>query len=241
MSGHSKWSTIKRKKGATDAKRGRIFTRLIREITTAARLGGGDPTGNPKLRTALDAAKAQNMPGDNIEKAIKRGTGELEGVTYDEISYEGYGPHGVAIMVRCLTDNKNRTVSAIRHIFSRYNGSMAESGSVGWMFHRKGLITLLRDQIDENKLMELVLDFDVDDIASEDDVFEIIMPPESFDSVLLKLKENELKVESAEISHVAENTVPLKGDDAETVINLLSALEEDEDVQDVVSNFNMIS
>lgn len=239
MSGHSKWSKIKRAKGAQDAKRGKIFTRLIREITTAARMGGGDPSGNPRLRHAIDEARAENMPSDNVTKAIKRGTGELEGVSYEEVSYEGYGPHGVAVMVHCLTDNRNRTVSEVRRLFTKFNGSMAESGSVSWMFKRKGVITIPRLQVEENKLMELVLDFDVDDVQSGEDFHEVYTSPDSFDAVCQKLKENNIKLESAKISNVSKNDLTLTGEAAASVIRLLDALEELDDVQEVVSNVDV--
>lgn len=239
MSGHSKWSKIKRAKGAQDAKRGKIFTRLIREITTAARMGGGDPSGNPRLRHAIDDARTQNMPSDNVAKAIKRGTGELEGVSYEEVSYEGYGPHGVAVMVHCLTDNRNRTVSEVRRLFTKFNGSLAENGSVSWMFKRKGVISIPRSQVEENKLMELVLDFDVDDVQSGEEFHEVVTSPESFDVVCQQLKENDIKLESAKISHMAKNDLTLTGEAAASVIRLLDSLEELDDVQEVVSNMDV--
>ena len=239
MSGHSKWSKIKRAKGEQDAKRGKVFTRLIREITTAARMGGSDPGSNPRLRHGIELARAENMPNDNVTKAIKRGTGELEGVHYEEISYEGYGPHGVAIMVHCLTDNRNRTVSEVRFLFSKFNGSLAESGSVSWMFKRKGVITIPRDQVEENKLMELVLDFDVDDVQSGSDFYDVVTSPDAFDAVCQKLKSSGIKWESAKITGIAENDIPLKGDAAASVIRFLHSLEELEDVQEVVSNLDV--
>lgn len=239
MSGHSKWSTIKHKKGAADAKRGKIFTRLIREITTAAKMGGGDPAGNPRLRAAIDDARAENMPNDNITKAIKRGTGELEGVSYEEVTYEGYGPHGVAIMVKCLTDNRNRTVSEIRYAFSRHNGSLAETGSVAWMFKRKGVIVVPTSAVDENKLMEMVLDYDVDDISTEVDFHEITLSPDALDAVKQRLQQEGIKIQEASLTYVAENGVKLSGDQASSVVKLLTALEDQDDTQEVVSNFDV--
>ncbi|MBW2277520.1 MAG: YebC/PmpR family DNA-binding transcriptional regulator, partial [Deltaproteobacteria bacterium] len=200
MSGHSKWSTIKHKKGAADAKRGKIFTKLIKEVTTAARIGGGDPDGNPRLRKAIDEAKVQNMPGDNIGRAIKKGTGELEGVIYDEVSYEGYGPEGVAVLVECMTDNKNRTVADIRHIFTKYNGNLGENGCVAWMFDKIGLIVLEKTAVDENRLMEIALEAGAEDIKDEGETWEVHTSIESFDEVNNAIVDAVLTAVSAELT-----------------------------------------
>ena len=236
MSGHSKWSTIKRKKGAADAKRGKMFTKLIKEITIAAKEGGGDPGANPRLRLAVDNAKAANMPADNIERAIKKATGELEGVTFHEFTYEGYGPSGVAVMVEVATDNKNRTVAAVRHIFSKYNGSLGENGSVAWMFDRKGIITLPAQDKTEDDIMDIVLEAGAEDLQAEDEFFEIQTELESFDSVRKALLAEELQVENASLQWIAKNVVKVTGEDAEKVIKLIDALEENDDVQNVFSN-----
>ena len=236
MSGHSKWSTIKRKKGAADAKRGKLFTRAIKEITIAAREGGGDPSGNPRLRLAIDNAKSINMPADNIERAIKKATGELEGVTYHELTYEGYAPGGVALLVEVATDNKNRTVAEVRHLFSKYNGSMGESGSVAWMFEKKGIISLpIQDKL-EDELMEIVLNAGAEDLQTETDFFEIQTDVESFESVRKALLENNLTIDNASLQWIAKNTLNIKGEVAEQVMKLIEALEESDDVQNVYSN-----
>lgn len=236
MSGHSKWSTIKRKKGAADARRGKIFTRLIKEISVAARTGGGDQEGNPRLRTAIANAKAQNMPKENIDRAIKKGTGELEGVTYEEVSYEGYGPAGVAVMVQVLTDNKNRTVSDLRHIFSRHNGRLAANGSVSYLFSRRGLITFFKDETDEDRLMEAALKAGADDIRDEGPIFEVLCGPAQLEAVRQTLKADGLAPESAELAMIPSSVVALKGKDATGLMRLLEALEENEDVQNVWTN-----
>ena len=236
MSGHSKWSTIKRKKGAADAKRGKMFTKLIKEITIAAREGGGDPGANPRLRLAVDNAKAANMPADNIERAIKKATGELEGVTFHEFTYEGYGPSGVAVMVEVATDNKNRTVAAVRHLFSKYNGSLGENGSVAWMFDRKGVITLPTQDKTEDDIMDIVLEAGAEDLQTEDEFFEVQTDLESFDPVRKALLSKELQVENASLQWIAKNVVKVNGEDAEKVIKLIDALEENDDVQNVFSN-----
>ncbi len=236
MSGHSKWSTIKRKKGAADAKRGKMFTKLIKEITIAAREAGGDPGANPRLRLAIDNAKAANMPADNIERAIKKATGELEGVTFHEFTYEGYGPSGVAVMVEVATDNKNRTVAAVRHLFSKYNGSLGENGSVAWMFDRKGVITLPTQDKTEDDIMDIVLEAGAEDLQTEDEFFEIQTDLESFDPVRKALLSKELQVENASLHWIAKNVVKINGEDAEKVIKLIDALEENDDVQNVFSN-----
>ena len=240
MSGHSKWATIKRKKGALDAKRGKIFTRLIREITIAARQAGGDPDGNPRLRLAIDNAKSANMPADNIDRAIKKATGELEGSQISELTYEGYGPGGVALLIEVATDNKNRTVAEIRHIFSRGLGNMGETGSVAWMFERKGIITLKRDGKSEDELMEIVLDAGADDLTTEEDFFEVTTTLEKFEPVRKKILDNKLIVENASLQWIAKNNVPIKDDDAEKLMKLIEALEESDDVQNVFSNADFI-
>ncbi|MCL6494884.1 MAG: YebC/PmpR family DNA-binding transcriptional regulator [Ignavibacterium sp.] len=236
MSGHSKWATIKRKKAALDAKKGKIFTKLIKEITIAARQGGGDPAGNPRLRLAIDNAKAENMPADNIERAIKKATGELEGVTYYELTYEGYGPAGVAMLVEVATDNKNRTVAEVRHIFSKHGGSLGETGSVAWMFERKGVITIPKQDKSEDDILAIVLDAGADDLQTEEDFFEITTSVENFEPVRKALQENNLKVDNASLQWVAKNTLQVKGEDAEKVMKLIEALEDCDDVQNVYSN-----
>ncbi|MEW6701395.1 MAG: YebC/PmpR family DNA-binding transcriptional regulator [Bacteroidota bacterium] len=240
MSGHSKWATIRRKKGALDAKRGRIFTRLIREITIAARQGGGDPDGNPRLRLAIDNAKAANMPAENIERAIKKATGELEGAQYYEVIYEGYGPGGVAILVEAATDNKNRTVAEIRHIFSKASGNMGESGSVAWMFERKGVITIKRKEKNEDDMMEIIIDAGADDLTTEEDFFEVTTSLENFESVRKILTEKKLTIENASLRWIAKNQIPVKGEDAEKLMKLIESIEESDDVQNVFSNADFI-
>jgi YebC/PmpR family DNA-binding regulatory protein len=239
MSGHSKWATIKHKKGAADAKRGKVFTRLIKEITVAAKAGGGDPDGNPRLRTAIAAAKAENMPADNIKRAIQRGTGELEGVSYDEIVYEGYGPGGVAVMVQVLTDNKNRAVSEIRHAFSKNNGNLGESGSVGYMFTKKGIITVSKSAAGEEKLTELALEAGAEDLADDGDVWEITTDPKDFDAVLDAVKAAKLQPEHAEVTMVPSTYQKLEGTQASAMLRLLDVLEDLDDTQNVYSNFDM--
>ncbi len=240
MSGHSKWSTIKRKKGAIDAKRGRVFTRLIKEITIAARIGGGDVNGNPRLRTAVLAAKAENMPKDNIDRAIKKGTGELEGFTIEEYTYEGYGPGGVAIMVEVMTDNKNRATAELRHAFTKHNGNMGESGCVAWMFQKKGVIQYDRGAVDEEKLMELALDAGADDVRDEGTVLEVTTDPKDFFKVKEKLDASGLPLCSmAEVSMVPQNTIKVVGKEAEQVLRLMEALEDLDDTQKVYANFDI--
>src|SRR3989339_1590580 len=233
MSGHSKWATTKRKKAVIDAKRGEMFTKLIKEITIAAREGGGDPLSNPRLRLAVDNAKAANMPADNIDRAIKKATGELEGSQISELIYEGYGPGGVAILVEVATDNKNRTVAEIRHIFSRGNGNMGETGSVAWMFERKGIITIKRENKSEDEMMELVLNAGADDLSSEEDFFEVTTTLENFELVRKKLIDKNLIVENASLQWIAKNLTPVKGDDAEKLMKLIEAIEESDDLQNV--------
>lgn len=236
MSGHSKWSTIKRKKGAADAKRGKIFTKLIKEITIAAREGGGDPAGNPRLRLAIDNAKAANMPADNIERAIKKATGELEGVTYLELTYEGYASGGIAIIIEVATDNKNRTVADVRHIFSKHGGSMGETGSVAWMFDRKGIISLQSLDRTEDEIMDIALEAGAEDLQTEEGYFEIQTDLESFETVRNALVAADLKIENASLHWIAKNTVSVNGDEAEKVMKLIEAMEDNDDVQNVYSN-----
>jgi len=239
MSGHSKWATIKRKKGKLDAERGRTFTRLIKEITVAARQGGGDIEGNPRLRTAISIAKGSNMPADNIKKAIQKGTGELPGVTYEEITYEGYGPAGVAVYLMTMTDNKNRTVSEIRHIFSRFNGNLGENGCVSWMFDKKGVITVATSVCDEDTLMEIALDAGADDLSNQGDIYEIITPPQDIEKVRGAIEKKSIPISTAETSMVPQNYIKLDEKQAETMLKLYEALEEHDDVQKVYANFDI--
>jgi YebC/PmpR family DNA-binding regulatory protein len=239
MSGHSKWHTIKHKKAATDAKRGRVFTKVIKEITVAARTGGGDPEGNPRLRTVLEAARAANMPKDNIEKAIKKGTGELPGVSYEEVSYEGYGPGGVAVYVQALTDNRNRTLPEIRHLFTKYGGNLGESNCVGWMFEKKGYIVLAKDKASEETLLEVVLDAGGDDVRDDGDNWEILTPPERVQAVKEVLTGRGIPVTSSEVSMVPKNTVRLEGKKAQQLLSMMEALEEHDDIQNVWANFDI--
>jgi YebC/PmpR family DNA-binding regulatory protein len=236
MSGHSKWATTKRKKAVIDSKRGKIFTKLIKEITISAREGGGDPAGNPRLRLAIDNAKAANMPADNIERAVKKATGELEGQTYSELTYEGYAPAGIALIVDVATDNKNRTVAEVRHLFSKHGGTMGESGSVAWMFDKKGVITLPSQGKTEDEVMELIIDAGADDMQTEEDFFEVQTSLENFEHVRKTLIDKKLTVENASLQWVAKNTIPVKGEDAERVIKLVESLEDNDDVQNVFTN-----
>ncbi|MBW2506841.1 MAG: YebC/PmpR family DNA-binding transcriptional regulator [Deltaproteobacteria bacterium] len=240
MSGHSKWSTIKRKKGAVDAKRGKIFTRLIKEITVAARMGGGDPVGNPRLRAAIASAKTENMPKDNIERAIKKGTGELEGAVYEEITYEGYGPGGVAILVDCMTDNKNRTVADIRHYFSKSGGNLGESGCVSWMFTKKGTILVDKEDINEEELMEKALEAGAEDVVEEDNVFQVVTSPDDFEDVREALEADGVKFIEAAVAMVPQNTVDITDEKtAGQILTLLERLEDHDDVQNVYANFDI--
>ncbi|MBV9506324.1 MAG: YebC/PmpR family DNA-binding transcriptional regulator [Acidobacteriia bacterium] len=238
MSGHSKWATIKHKKAALDSKRGKMFTRIIKEITIAAR-NGGDPDANPRLRTAILAAKAVSMPGDNIKKAIMRGTGELEGGQIEEVMFEGYGPGGAAVLVNVATDNRNRTVSEIRHVFSKNGGNMGEQGSVGWMFERKSQIFVPLDKTTEDQLMAIALDAGADDIRSDEDRWEILSPPEAHEAVLKAVAAHNLPSEDASIAFVPKNLVKLEGKNASSMVRLNEALEDHEDVQNVYSNFDI--
>ena len=239
MSGHSKWSSIKHKKGAADAKRGKIFTRLIKEITVAARLGGGDPDGNPRLRSAIQSAKSENMPKDNIDRAIKKGTGELEGVSYEEVSYEGYGPGGVAMLIECLTDNKNRTVADIKYIFDRHGGNLGEPGCVSWIFEKRGMIIFEKDKVDEEILLDVALEAGAEDVKEEETELEVIMAPSNFEEVKTAFDEKKMIYSLAEVSMVPQNTVKLEGKKAEQMLNLMEAFEDNDDVNNVYANFDI--
>ena len=239
MSGHSKWATIKHKKGALDAKRGKIFTRLIKEISIAAKNGGGDPDTNPRLRTAILAAKAENMPADNIKRAIQRGTGELPGATYEEFSLEGYGPGGVAILLDINTDNRNRTVSEIRHVFQKNGGNMAEAGAVSWMFHKKGDIIVPKTAAKEDDLMAIVLDAGAEDLKDDGETWEVLSDPSSYEAVLEAVKKAGIEPASASVAMIPQNYIKLEGAAANTMIRLMEALEEHDDVQRVHSNFDI--
>jgi YebC/PmpR family DNA-binding regulatory protein len=238
MSGHSKWATIKHKKGALDAKRGKIFTRLIKEISIAAK-NGGDPDSNPRLRTAIAAAKAENMPADNIKRAIQRGTGELPGATYEEFTLEGYGPGGVALMLDINTDNRNRTVSEIRHVFGKNGGNMAEAGAVSWMFHKKGDIVVAKSAAKEDDLMGIVLEAGAEDLRDDGENWEVVTDPASFEPVVEALKKGGIQPVSAEVAMIPQNYIKLEGQHATTMIRLIEALEEHDDVQHVHSNFDI--
>ncbi len=240
MAGHSKWANIKHKKGAQDAKRGKIFTRLIKEITVAARGGGGDPDGNPRLRTAIAAAKAENMPKDNINRAIKKGTGEIEGEVYEEILYEGYGPGGVAVLVECMTDNRNRTVADVRHAFAKNNGNLGESGCVAWMFEKKGQILVEKEVISEDELMDKALEAGAEDVIEDGSVFQVLTEPEDFGAVREGLEGDGLSFLEASIAMIPKNTVDVTEEKVgKSLLKLLEMLEEHEDVQDVHSNFDI--
>jgi YebC/PmpR family DNA-binding regulatory protein len=239
MSGHSKWSSIKHKKALVDARRGKAFTKLIRELTSAAKAGGGSPEMNPRLRTAVAAAKNANMPADTIQRAIKKGTGELPGEVYEEVTYEGYGAGGVAVLVDVLTDNRNRTVAEIRHLFSKHGGNLGENGCVAWMFGRTGLITLDVSQLQEDALLELVLEAGGDDVRIEDDVYEIRTTPEAFEDVRVALEERRLTFGVAEITMLPQNTVPVEGKQAEQVVRLMEALDDHDDVRKAYANFDI--
>ena len=239
MSGHSKWHSIKHKKGALDAKRGKLFTKFIKELTVAARTGGGDAEGNARLRKAIADAKAGNMPNDTIDRAIRRGTGEEEGVNYEEITYEGYGPGGVALMIESMTDNRNRTVAEIRHIFSKNGGNLGETGSVGWMFERKGYIVVDKSGRSEEELFELAIEAGADDLRDDEDTFEIITTPDAFDGVLTAIKGSGIEPQVAEVEMVPQNYVRLEGGDARQMLKLMEALEDHDDVQKVSANFDI--
>ncbi len=238
MSGHSKWATIKHKKGALDAKRGKIFTRLIKEITIAAK-SGGDPDSNPRLRTAIAAAKAENMPADNIKRAIQRGTGELPGASYEEFSLEGYGPGGVALLIEINTDNRNRTVSEIRHVFQKNGGNMAEAGAVSWMFHKKGDIVIPKSAAKEDELMSIVLDAGAEDLRDDGENWEVLTDPAAYEAVLEALKKASIQPVSSSVAMIPQNYIKLEGAAANSMIRLVEALEEHDDVQNVHSNFDI--
>ena len=239
MSGHSKWSSIKHKKALKDARRGKLFTKLIKEITVAARLGGGDINANPRLRTAVLTARQNSMPTDNIDRAIKKGTGDLEGVTYDEVTYEGYGPGGVAILVHALTDNRNRTVADVRSLIQKHGGNLGASGSVGWMFQKCGLITVERRNLDEDRVMEVALEAGADDVRESGDILEIVTAPDRFDAVKTALETTSVPLASAEVTMMPQSTVAISGKTAEQMVRLLEALEDHEDVQSVSSNMDI--
>ena len=239
MSGHSKWATIKHKKGALDAKRGKIFTRLIKEISIAAKNGGGDPDINPRLRGAILAAKAENMPQDNIKRAIQRGTGELPGVSYEEITFEGYGPGGVAILVEVSTDNRNRTVSEIRHVFGKNGGNMADAGAVSYMFHKKGDIVVPKSAVKEDDLMAVVLDAGAEDLRDDGENWEVLCEPSAYEAVLEAVKKAGIEPTSSSVTMIPQNYIKLEGPAASTMIRLMEAFEEHDDVQNVHSNFDI--
>ena len=239
MSGHSKWSTIKHKKAMVDARRGKMFTKLIRELTSAARAGGGDPDTNPRLRTAVASAKGANMPNDTIQRAIQKGTGDIAGETYEEVTYEGYGAGGVAVLVDTLTDNKNRTVAEIRHLFSKHGGSMGENGCVAWMFQRQGFFAVDAASIDEDALLELVLEAGGDDVKTENELYEILTSPESFEDVRTSLEAQGLTPEVAEVTMLPQSTVSIEGKQAEQVLRLMEALDDQDDVRRAYANFDI--
>jgi YebC/PmpR family DNA-binding regulatory protein len=238
MSGHNKWSTIKHKKGAADAKRGKIFTKLIKEISVSAKIGGGDPAGNPRLRTAIDKAKAENMPKDNIERAIKKGTGGMEGVVYEETTYEGYGPGGAAVLVEVMTDNRNRTVSDVRSIFTKCNGNMGEAGCVSWMFDQKGLLVFPKS-VDFDNLFEAALEAGADDVTDEGEQIEVVTDPTNFIEVRDALEKAGFKPDSAEVTMIPQTMVKLEGKQAESMLKLMDRLEDNDDVQNVYANFDI--
>lgn len=239
MSGHSKWATIKHKKAATDAKRGRMFTKLIREISIAAREGGADPGSNPRLRTAILSAKNENMPNENIERAILRGSGQMEGEQYEEVNFEGYGPGGVGMIIQVVTSNRNRVVSDLRHLMSRHGGNMAETGAVGWMFSRKGQIMVPKEQANEDKMLSIVLDAGAEDLRDDGSTWEVLAPPEAFEAVRGALDQAGIKPDSAEVAWVPQNYVKLTGSQAQQMIRLVESLEEHDDVQHVFANFDI--
>jgi YebC/PmpR family DNA-binding regulatory protein len=239
MSGHSKWSTIKHKKAAKDAKRGKLFSKLIKEITVAAKLGGGDINANPRLRTAVTTARSSSLPLDNIDRAIKKGTGELEGVDYEEVTYEGYGPGGAAVLVMAMTDNRNRTVSELRHLFGRFGGNMGEAGCVAWMFAKKGVLTVDQSTIDEERLMELALEAGADDVTDDGEVFTVTTPPDAFEAVKTALEQAKVATVTAALGMVPSNMLSLTGRQAEQTLKMVEELEDHDDVQEVASNFDI--
>jgi YebC/PmpR family DNA-binding regulatory protein len=239
MSGHSKWHSIKHKKGALDAKRGKVFTRIIKELTVAARVGGGDPNMNPRLRTIIADAKAANMPADNIQRAIRRGTGEEPGVTYEEVTYEGYGPGGAAVIIEVLTDNRNRTVGELRHMLTKHGGNLGESNSVAWMFHKKGYIVIEKAKAQEDTLMDAVLDAGAEDLRDDDDNWEVLTAPSAFEAVREAVKKLGVEPASAEVAMLPQNYVKLEGKPAQQMVRLMEALDDHDDVQHVWSNFDI--
>ena len=239
MSGHSKWASIKHKKAALDAKRGKIFTKVIRELSAAARLGGGDPDTNPRLRNAVSDAKGVNMPADNIKRAIMKGTGELEGATYDEISYEGYGPGGVAILLEVLTDNRNRSVSELRHIFSKNGGNIGESGCVAWMFGRKGYLVVEKSKASEDDLLDIILEAGAEDLREDGSNYEIFTPPDKYEAVVEALKNNDIEIAASNLGQIPQNYVKLEGKQAQQLLRLMEELEDHDDVQNVWANFDI--
>ena len=239
MAGHSKWANIKHRKAAVDAKRGKVFTKLIRELTVAAKDGGGDPEANPRLRTAISAAKGQNMPNDTIDRAIKRGTGDIDGVNYQEIFYEGYGPGGSAVYVQTLTDNKNRTVSEVRRIFTKFGGSLGENGCVAWMFDLKGRIAFPEDLVDEEQVFDVAIDAGADDVSKDDSEIVVVTSTDTFEDVKTALSEAGFKIDSADVTMIPQNNVKIEGKEAEKMINLMEALEDSDDVQNVYANFDI--
>lgn len=239
MSGHSKWSTIKRKKGKEDARRSKIFGKLIKEISVAARMGGGDPDGNPRLRNAILAAKAANMPADNIKRAIQKGTAELPDTSYEEITYEGYGPGGVAMMIQVMTDNKNRTLPEIRHLFAKNAGNLGESGCVSWMFDKRGYIVVEKDKVDEDRLMEVILEAGAEDMGEDGSNYEIFTSPESYETVHDSLKKHNIEIAAQEIAMVPKSTVKVTGKKAQQVLRMMEELEDHDDVQSVWANFDI--
>jgi len=239
MAGHSKWSQIKRKKAVTDARRGQLWTKLLKEISVAARVGGGAPENNARLRTAIQEARAANCPNDNIDRAIKKGTGELEGTTYEEYSYEGYGPSGVAVFIEAMTDNKNRTVGELRHLFSKHGGNLGENGCVAWMFDKRGYFAIDKATMEEEAFMDLAVDLDAEDLTTEEDAYEIFSSPEDFAAVKEKLTERGIEPIVGQLAMIPSNLADVTGDDAPKVLRLLEALEEHDDVQNVWANFNV--
>jgi YebC/PmpR family DNA-binding regulatory protein len=239
MSGHSKWASIKHKKAAADAKRGKVFTKVIRELAVAARMGGGDPDANPRLRKAISDAKGVNMPADNIKRAIMKGTGELEGITYDEISYEGYGPGGVAIFLEVLTDNRNRAVSELRHIFSKNGGNIGESGCVAWMFDRKGYLVVEKSKASEDDLLDIILEAGAEDLREDGSNYEIFTPPDKYEAVVEALEKNNIEIAASNLGQIPQNYVKLEGKQAQQLLRLMEELEDHDDVQNVWANFDI--
>lgn len=239
MSGHSKWSSIKHKKAKVDAQRGKVFTKLIKELTVAARMGGGDPEANPRLRVAVSAARQANMPSKNIENAIKKGTGDLPGVVYEDVTYEGYGPAGVALFIEAVTDNKNRTVAEIRHLLSKHGGNMGENGSVAWMFDRKGVITITKENYDEEELFEAAIECGAEDMVTEDNGYEIYTAFEDFNAVRSALEEKGIEIENAELARIPQNTVSISGREAEQMMKIMNVLDDHDDVQNVFASFDI--